>query len=72
MGKCIWNGRRHAVVPQPFAFFPLHLILSRQRPVLLVIEDAHWADRAIRSFIAFLSRALTAERVLAGAPIVSR
>jgi ATP/maltotriose-dependent transcriptional regulator MalT len=39
-------------------------MLSAQRPVLLVIEDAHWADRSTRSFIAFLSRALRAERVL--------
>jgi ATP/maltotriose-dependent transcriptional regulator MalT len=39
-------------------------LLSRNQPLLLVIEDAHWADRATRSFIAFLSRALRAERVL--------
>ncbi len=40
-------------------------LLSHRQPLLLVIEDAHWADRATRSFIAFLSRALRAERVLA-------
>ena len=39
--------------------------LSAQRPVLLVIEDAHWADRSTRGFIAFLSRALRDERLLA-------
>jgi tetratricopeptide (TPR) repeat protein len=28
--------------------------LARQRPVLLVVEDAHWADRSTRDLIAFL------------------
>ncbi len=40
-------------------------LLSAQRPLLLVIEDAHWADRSTRGFIAFLSRALSNERILA-------
>ncbi len=38
--------------------------LAAGQPLLLVIEDAHWADRATRSFIAFLCRALRAERML--------
>jgi DNA-binding CsgD family transcriptional regulator len=28
--------------------------LARRRPVLLVVEDAHWADRSTRDLIAFL------------------
>ncbi|PZG20442.1 LuxR family transcriptional regulator [Nonomuraea aridisoli] len=32
--------------------------LSESRPVILVIEDIHWADRSSRDLIAFLSRNL--------------
>ncbi|MGZ4287600.1 MAG: BTAD domain-containing putative transcriptional regulator [Solirubrobacteraceae bacterium] len=38
--------------------------LGREAPVLLAIEDLHWADRATRGFIVFLSRSLRRERVL--------
>src|SRR4051812_13265736 len=38
--------------------------LGRQRPVLLVIEDLHWADRSTRAALTFLARSLTVERVL--------
>ncbi|HEX8120391.1 MAG TPA: AAA family ATPase [Solirubrobacteraceae bacterium] len=38
--------------------------LGRDAPVLLVIEDLHWADRSTRDFLMFLSRALCRERVL--------
>lgn len=31
--------------------------LARRRPVLLIIEDAHWADRSTRDLIAFLAGA---------------
>jgi len=37
--------------------------LAADRPVLLVIEDVHWADRATRDLIAFLMARLTTERV---------
>ncbi len=30
--------------------------VARQRPLLLVIEDLHWADRSTRDFLAFLVR----------------
>ena len=33
--------------------------LGRERPVLLVIEDLHWADRSTRAALAFLARSLT-------------
>ena len=38
--------------------------LAEDAPVLLEIEDLHWADRATRAFLAFLGRNLAGERVL--------
>jgi DNA-binding CsgD family transcriptional regulator/tetratricopeptide (TPR) repeat protein len=44
----------------------LHLLvqLGQEQPVLLAIEDVHWADRSTRAFLSFLARALGDERVL--------
>ncbi|GHE27768.1 helix-turn-helix transcriptional regulator [Streptosporangium violaceochromogenes] len=38
--------------------------LAERRPVVLIIEDAHWADRSSRDLIAFLSRNLRTAPVL--------
>jgi DNA-binding CsgD family transcriptional regulator/tetratricopeptide (TPR) repeat protein len=38
--------------------------LGQAAPVLLAIEDLHWADRPTRSFVAFLGGTLSEERVL--------
>jgi DNA-binding CsgD family transcriptional regulator len=38
--------------------------IGREQPVLLVIEDVHWADRSTRDFLSFLGRNLADERVL--------
>jgi ATP/maltotriose-dependent transcriptional regulator MalT len=38
--------------------------IARNEPVLLVIEDLHWADRSTRSFVSFLARSLSNERLL--------
>jgi DNA-binding CsgD family transcriptional regulator len=38
--------------------------LSTRAPVILLLEDIHWADGSTRAFIAFLARSLRRERVL--------
>jgi DNA-binding CsgD family transcriptional regulator/tetratricopeptide (TPR) repeat protein len=38
--------------------------LGRREPVLLALEDIHWADRSTSAFLTFLGRALAEERVL--------
>jgi predicted ATPase len=38
--------------------------LSDQAPLVLVIEDVHWADRSTRDLLSFLARNLRRERVL--------
>ena len=40
-------------------------LLSLKQPLVLVLEDMHWADRSTRAFTAFLARSLVGERVLA-------
>jgi len=37
--------------------------LSERSPVVLVLEDLHWADRATRDLVAFLARTLRSGRV---------
>ena len=39
-------------------------VLSEERPVVLVLEDLHWADRSTRTFVDFLARSLRRERVM--------
>jgi len=46
------------------AFLELTDRLADERPVLLWIEDIHWADRSTRSFLRFLAASLTEERVV--------
>ena len=38
--------------------------LSEQTPLVLVVEDLHWADRSTRDLLAFLVRNLRRERLL--------
>jgi len=39
-------------------------LLAEPAPVLLVVEDLHWADSSTRSFISFLARTMCTERLL--------
>ncbi|PZS08342.1 MAG: hypothetical protein DLM64_12690 [Solirubrobacterales bacterium] len=39
-------------------------LLSEERPLALILEDMHWADRSTRTFVSFLARSLRSERVL--------
>ncbi len=39
--------------------------LGREAPVVLWLEDLHWADRSTRAFCAFLARSVREERLLA-------
>jgi DNA-binding CsgD family transcriptional regulator/tetratricopeptide (TPR) repeat protein len=41
----------------------LELLGRQPAPVLLALEDVHWADRSTRNLLAFLARNLTTERV---------
>jgi predicted ATPase len=53
--------------PQARVFDALLTLLERMgrdEPVLLAIEDLHWADASTRAFLAFLARSLSTERVL--------
>jgi DNA-binding CsgD family transcriptional regulator/tetratricopeptide (TPR) repeat protein len=38
--------------------------LGKERPVLLAIEDIHWADSSTRAFLSFLSRTICRERLM--------
>ncbi len=37
--------------------------LSEAAPLVLILEDMHWADRSTRTFVSFLARSLRQERV---------
>lgn len=59
------RGEREAA-SQGRTFEALLELLARlgdEMPVLLVIEDLHWADRSTRGFLTFLARTLCRERV---------
>jgi DNA-binding CsgD family transcriptional regulator/tetratricopeptide (TPR) repeat protein len=38
--------------------------LAEREPLVLLVEDLHWADRSTRAFLTFLSRSLCAQRLL--------
>jgi DNA-binding CsgD family transcriptional regulator len=54
--------------PQPIRLFEQMLALvrrlSQDRPVLLIVEDLHWADESTRALLAFLLRHLRVGRLM--------
>ncbi len=46
------------------ALLELFDCLSEEQPLVLILEDMHWADRSTRTFAAFLARSLRQERVM--------
>jgi DNA-binding CsgD family transcriptional regulator len=60
-GKADWSGLARQ---QMFgAVLGLLTELAAERPVLLVLEDLHWADATTRDLVTFLTRMLHRERV---------
>jgi DNA-binding CsgD family transcriptional regulator/tetratricopeptide (TPR) repeat protein len=39
-------------------------LVAESAPLVLALEDMHWADRSTRTFVAFLARSLRLERVM--------
>jgi DNA-binding CsgD family transcriptional regulator/tetratricopeptide (TPR) repeat protein len=39
-------------------------LVAESAPLVLALEDMHWADRSTRTFVAFLARSLRQERVM--------
>jgi DNA-binding CsgD family transcriptional regulator len=39
-------------------------LLSEARPLVVILEDMHWADRSTRTFVSFLARGMRQERVM--------
>ena len=39
-------------------------LIAETSPLVLALEDMHWADRSTRTFVAFLARSLRQERVM--------
>lgn len=65
----LWGARpNEALRSDPGAVFEATLallgILSADEPLVVLVEDIHWADPATWELLAFLSRTLTDERVV--------
>ena len=57
------RARRRALAAGPAVRAAARRRLARRAPVLLVLEDVHWADRATLALLAFLARNLRDERI---------
>lgn len=54
----VWKDQRFAAVTQSL------LYLSSERPLLLFIDDLHWADSASLSLLHYIARLIESERIL--------
>jgi DNA-binding CsgD family transcriptional regulator/tetratricopeptide (TPR) repeat protein len=60
-----YGGGRDASQASVFeALLSLLEQLGEERPVVLAIEDLHWADSSTRGFLSFLSRSLCGDRLM--------
>ena len=69
LAPAMWDARAEDVVrPGPTAVFEATLallgVVGTEEPLIVLIEDIHWADVTTWELLAFLSRTLTDERVL--------
>jgi len=46
------------------ALLELIEVLCERGPLVLILEDMHWADRSTRTFVSFLARGMRQERVM--------
>jgi tetratricopeptide (TPR) repeat protein len=53
-----WKDQTYALITREL------LLLSTQKPLVVFIDDIHWADSASLSLLQYLSRAITCERIL--------
>jgi ATP/maltotriose-dependent transcriptional regulator MalT len=63
----VGGGAASEAAPQSRVFEALLALLqslAEDEPVLLLVEDLHWADSSTRSFIGFLARTMCNERLL--------
>ena len=54
----LWKDQTFAAITEEL------LIMSAKKPTILFLEDVHWADSASLSLLHYISRSISAERVL--------
>jgi DNA-binding CsgD family transcriptional regulator len=63
-GIVAWSSAEGAQARLFEALLELLELLAERQPVVLILEDMHWADRSTRAFCSFLARSLRSEPLL--------